>query len=72
MREFYFNETSHMQSFAKIKLSGKFSNLQYSELTDVFPAYAGYMLKSLLIGIAIQYLSEKYHSYILVILIFHI
>ena len=60
-----------MRSFAKIKLTQKVLNLQYSEFTDVFPAYAGNMLKSLLISIAFQYRSKKYHSYVLVILIFH-
>ena len=32
-RGFYFHETSHMQSFAKIKSSRKFPNLQYFKVT---------------------------------------
>ena len=31
-REFYFHEISHMRSFAKIKPSRKFPNLQYQSI----------------------------------------
>ena len=33
-RGFYFHETSHMRSFAKIKPSGKQPNLQYCEFLN--------------------------------------
>ena len=36
-RGFYFHETSHMRSFAKIKSSRKFPNLQYMSHDTRFP-----------------------------------